>query len=327
MQQDYITHFSLAHYRFHLRPEEPLVMPPFNKGTTIRGGFGTAFRRLVCIDLQLECAACDLRYTCPYTKVFKPFVPPEAERLSKNQDIPRPFVVKPPLERKTNYQVGESLIFDLVVVGAAMDYLPYFIVAFRELGQGGFGLNRARCTLSSLEALGADGSVTAVYDGKEGIVRPPQEQLTWRSIVSRAAVLGNVQALTIRFLTPTMLKAEGEVVAVPQFHHLLKRLRDRVNALSYFYCGQALELDFRALGQSAEEVKAVTESSQWIDRSRRTRGGEQQNLSGFVGEVTYHGDLDPFLPLLLLGEYLHVGKNAPFGNGWYQLRRKESSLP
>jgi CRISPR/Cas system endoribonuclease Cas6 (RAMP superfamily) len=320
MQPNSITYFPLAHYRFHLRPEEPLAMPPFNKGATIRGEFGTAFRRLVCIDLALDCVRCELRYTCPYTKVFKPFVPPEAERLSKNQDIPRPFVVKPPLERKTSYQVGEPLIFDFVVVGEAMDYLPYFIVAFRELGQGGFGLNRARCTLSSLEALDANGAVTAVYNGNEGVVRPPQEQLTWQSLTSRTSIFGDVQALTVRFLTPTMLKADGEIVAVPQFAALVKRLRDRINALSYFYCGQLLDLDFRALDQRAEEVKAVVVKSLWIDRSRRTRRGEQQNLSGFVGEVTYYGDLEPFLSLLLLGEYLHVGKNAPFGNGWYRLQ-------
>ena len=296
-------------------------MPPFNKGTTIRGGFGTVFRRLVCIDLRLECAACELRYTCPYTTVFNPFVPPAAERLSRNQNIPRPFVVKPPLETKTRYLPGEPLAFDLVVVGSAMDYLPYFIVAFRELGEGGLGLNRARCVLSSLTALGVHNQVSAVYDGKEGIVRPPQEHLSWHALRSRVPDLGDLQALTVRFLTPTALKAEGEVVTVPQFHHLLKRLRDRVNALSYFYCGEALDVDFKELGQQAETVKEVAVKGRWIDRDRRTRKGAMQDLSGFVGEVTYRGDLEPFLPLLLLGEYIHVGKNAAFGNGWYRLER------
>ncbi|MCS6926972.1 MAG: hypothetical protein NZ578_13815 [Candidatus Binatia bacterium] len=106
--------FTFAHYRFQLLPREPLEMPPRNKGTTIRGGFGTAFRRLVCIDLRLDCAACDLRYTCPYTIVFNPFVPPDAERLSKNQNIPRPFVVKPPLATTTRYLPGEALCFEFV---------------------------------------------------------------------------------------------------------------------------------------------------------------------------------------------------------------------
>lgn len=317
----YDTPFTLAHYRFHLLPRESLEVPPFNKGTTIRGGFGAAFRRLVCIDLRLDCAACDLRYSCPYTKVFNPFVSPEAERLRKNQNIPRPFVAKPPLEPRTRYLPGEPLTFEFVVVGEAINYLPYFIVAFRELAEGGFGLNRARCTLSSIAALDSQGQATAVYDSKEGVVRPPQEGLTWSKVAERAAAFTGEREITIRFLTPTTLKAEGEVVTVPQFHHLLKRLRDRVNALSYFYCSAVLEMDFKALGQQAEQVQAVAVRSRWIDRSRRTRKGGQQDLSGFVGEVTYRGEIEPFLSLLLLGEYIHVGKNAAFGNGWYRLER------
>lgn len=312
---------ELKSYRFHLLPREPLQMPAVNKGSTIRGGFGAAFRRLVCIDLRLECAACDLRYTCPYTRVFNPFVPPEAERLSKNQNIPRPFVVKPPLEIKTRYLPGESLVFDFVVVGEAINYLPYFIVAFRELGESGFGLNRARCTLSSIEALGLHGEVSAVYDGTEGVVRPPQQNLSWQEITARAASLGSPREITIRFLTPTTLKAEGEVVTVPQFHHLIKRLRDRVNALASFYCGEPLDLDFKEFGQRAEKIKEVSVTTRWVDRSRHTRRGDVQDMSGFVGEVTYRGEIEPFLPLLLLGEYVHVGKGAAFGNGWYRLER------
>jgi len=312
--------FTLAQYRFHLTPREALEVPAVNKGTTIRGGFGTIFRRLVCIDLRLECATCDLRYTCPYTRVFKPFVPPGAERLSRNQDIPRPFVIKPPLTTKTRYDPGESFIFDFVVVGEAINYLPYFVVTFRELSEGGFGMNRARCTLSSIERLGVNGEIAAVYNAKDNVVHAPQEHLTWMTVASRSQEWRDLHEITIRFLTPTTLKAEGEVVMVPQFHHLIKRLRDRLNALSYFYCGEVLNIDFKALGEQAEQVQTVAVQSRWLDRSRRTRQGFAQDLSGFVGEVTYRGELTSFLPLLLLGEYLHVGKNAAFGNGWYRLR-------
>jgi CRISPR/Cas system endoribonuclease Cas6 (RAMP superfamily) len=43
------------------------------------------------------------------------------------------------------------------------------------------------------------------------------------------------------------------------------------------------------------------------------------DLSGFVGEIVFEGELEPFLPYLRLGEYLHVGKNAVFGNGWFRI--------
>ena len=128
-----------------------------------------------------------------------------------------------------------------------------------------------------------------------------------------------MREITLRFLTPTTLKAEGEVVAVPQFHQLIKRLRDRVNALASFYCGSALDLDFKALGQQAETIQTVALDSRWVDRTRRTRKGFAQDLSGFVGEAMYRGDIGRFLPLLLLGKYIHVGKNAAFGNGWYEM--------
>ena len=318
--------FTLAQYRFHLTPKESLEMPATNKGTTIRGGFGTSFRRLVCVDLGRECAACDLRYTCPYTKVFKPFVPPGAERLSRNHDIPRPFVIKPPLATKTRYNPGEPFGVEFVVVREAIHYLLYFVVTFRELSEGGFGINRARCTLTSIERLGANGERAAVYDGKDNIVHAPQENLTWMTVAARSHEWKDLREITIKFLTPTTLKAEGEVVTVPRFHHLIKRLRDRLNALAYFYCGEALTLDFKALGEQAEQVQTVAVQSRWLDRSRRTRQGFAQDLSGFVGEVTYRGELTLFLPLLLLGEYLHVGKNAAFGNGWYQLQIPSPSM-
>ncbi|OPX88851.1 MAG: hypothetical protein A4E52_01161 [Pelotomaculum sp. PtaB.Bin013] len=39
------------------------------------------------------------------------------------------------------------------------------------------------------------------------------------------------------------------------------------------------------------------------------------NLGGVVGRVEYEGDLGEFMPLLRLGELVHVGKGAVFGMG------------
>jgi len=38
-------------------------------------------------------------------------------------------------------------------------------------------------------------------------------------------------------------------------------------------------------------------------------------MDGVIGKVTYEGELSPFLPLLLLGQYTHVGKGCVFGLG------------
>ena len=97
---------------------------------------------------------------CPYTAVFQPFVPEGSEKISRNRDIPRPFVIKPPLETKETYLPGERLSFDLVLVGKIKDYLPYFIVTFKELSQAGLG--RQDRQWSWLR------SVTSVADGARG---------------------------------------------------------------------------------------------------------------------------------------------------------------
>jgi hypothetical protein len=310
---------SLVQLRFRIQPLSQLQLPAFNKGNSLRGGFGQAFRRLVCVDLRLDCAACDLRFSCPYTAVFNPFLPPDATQFTGNQNIPRPFVVKPPLSTQTNFAAGEELVFDVTVAGSATEYLPYFIVALRELGASGFGLNRARVRLARVEQIDTDGSASTVFDDTSNLVRPrPPLSL------GLTGVGGHCHTLTLNFLTPTTLKAgstadqSGQIVRRPQFHHVLKRLRDRINALSTFYGEGPLDLDFKAVGEAAEHVHTIADETRWVERSRYSRRRDTpHDLSGFVGRLTVAGELAPFMPLLRAGELLHVGKNAVFGNGWF----------
>jgi hypothetical protein len=47
--------------------------------------------------------------------------------------------------------------------------------------------------------------------------------------------------------------------------------------------------------------------------------GKIPNQSGFIGRITFEGNLKEFLPLILAGEYVHIGDDAVFGNGWYKV--------
>lgn len=315
--------FSLHHFRFHLEPKAPLHMPVYNKGNVIRGGFGSTFRRIVCHANCREPEICELRNVCPYTAVFQPFVPEGSEKISKNRDIPRPFVIKPPLETKETYVAGERLSFDLVLVGRIKDYLPYFIVTFKELSQAGLGRNRSPVELVGVDHVGRDGAEAPAYTREDNLVRPPTDPISWVDLCAPHSSnngAANVTRITLRFLTPTMLRADGLLTRRPAFGPLAKRLRDRINALSYFYCGAGLDIDFKAFGDLAEKIKTVSDSTHWVESSRYSRHREvTHDLSGIVGEVTFEGEMGPFLPYLRLGEYVHVGKNAVFGNGWYEI--------
>ncbi len=140
-------------FRFTIVPVKSLEVPAVNKGNMLRGGFGHAFRRLCCIPQCRDTKTCPLAASCPYKTLFEPSPPPGGERLSRNQDTPRPFIFRPPLNSRTTYRPGEAFDFSLTLLGKAVDYLPYFVLAFRELAREGIGLNRAPCELERVEAL------------------------------------------------------------------------------------------------------------------------------------------------------------------------------
>jgi hypothetical protein len=259
--------------------------------------------------------------------VFQPFIPEGSEKISLNRDIPRPFIIKPPLETKETYLPGERLSFDVVLVGKIKDYLPYFIVTFKELSHAGLGRSRSPVELVAVESIGPDGTGTPVYTCATNLVQPPKDAVSWADLCGPPGATngaGPITRITLRFLTPTLLKADGLQARRPAFGSLAKRLRDRVNALSYFYCGEGLDIDFKGYGEQAERVTTVADSTRWVESSRYSRRREvTHDLSGFVGEVSFEGELAPFIPYLTLGEYVHVGKNAVFGNGWYRIVKVE----
>lgn len=81
--------------------------------------------------------------------------------------------------------------------------------------------------------------------------------------------------------------------------------------------------DFKRLINKAQEVKATDRNLRWYDWERYS--GRQEikiNMGGFVGRIAFTGDLTPFWPYLLLGEYVHVGKGSTFGMGKYEMLSK-----
>ena len=339
-----VAPLSIGLLKFSIRPVSKLIVPAVNKGNMLRGGFGHAFRRLCCVPQCRDARSCPITDSCPYKQIFEPSPPPGAERLSKNQDIPRPFIFRPPHTTQTNFEHDESFEFELVLIGRAFDYLPYFVLSFRELAEGGLGLNRARCTLDRVvvqtsvcgtRTFGVEETsecgTALVYSNQDQLFRSVKPLhstalIDFRLRELQSATGARESAIQVSFLTPTYLKSDGKVIREPEFHHIFKRLRDRVNALSTFFGDDPLDVDFRGLGERSERIRKVAARFEWLDRERTsTKTGQRHELSGFVGEATYEGELEEFLPWLVVGELVHVGKHAPWGNGQLVVQRKAGS--
>jgi hypothetical protein len=309
-----------------------------------------------------DCDRCILRSKCAYPYIFETPVPDGSRRMASLEHAPHPFVIEPPLDERTQYGIGDPLSFGLLLVGRAIDYLPYFIFAFEHLGErcgigkaievqgesgtwkaGANGGARGKVTVEAVEVLNGSGDGIRVYDGQSKALCGELHPQTLREVVlprplgdgrsegcssspsvSRSdplpLTLHASRCLSLSFLTPTRLIFDRHLAAVPEFHILIRNLLRRLSNLAYFHCDSDLDLDFRGLVDAAQEVKLIENRTRWHDWERYSaRQDARLKMGGVVGETVYEGNLEPFAPLLALGEVLHVGKGTGMGLGRYRL--------
>jgi hypothetical protein len=311
----------IANYRFTLKARGELHLPPY-KGSTLRGGFGHAFKRVVCFQREVTtCRGCLLRENCPYAYIFETSPPSDAQVLRTHSDVPLPFVIEPDIrDKRTTYQPGDTLNFDLVLVGKAIHYLPYFILVFRELGDQGIGRERGKYSLHEVQAVQPlSRARERIYSAADEMVGHSGLEVSFRDIERQAEEMPGDE-VTLRFLTPTRIKHEGRFISQPPFHVIVRNVLRRVSSLSYFHCGEQWEFDYQGAIERAKAVRSAEVNTQWVDWERYSgRQDTMMKLGGFVGEAVYAGDLTGFNPLLLLGQLVHIGKACVFGNGQYKV--------
>lgn len=183
-------------------------------------------------------------------------------------------------------------------------------MALRKLGEEGIGTGRGRFEVEDVESGGAP-----VYRGGAPVVRLPAPEAV--AIEPDGA---RDTRVAVEFVTPTALKHEGALVRRPDFHVLVRRIRDRLNALSTFFGAGPLAWDFSGMAERAAAVRLVADSTRWREVTRRsTRTREWHEISGLLGRAVYEGPVGEFLPLLRAAERVHVGRHAAFGNGWVRV--------
>lgn len=343
---------------------------PAYKGSTLRGAFGHAFKKVVCIKRERICETCMLKGKCVYSYVFETPPPPDTLKMKKYPFAPHPFVITPPLEKNRTYRENETLCFELTLIGKSIDFLPYFIYTFDELGKMGIGKANGRYQLEEVRAVNIGerskdkgerenniGERTKVkggreensgerikvqgkrlknedeiliYSGKDKILRNKFSVLRVGDLSPMTYHLSpssDLSPLTLHliFITPTRLKFDGNLSSKLEFHILFRNLLRRISLLSYFHCGEELDLDFKALIEEARNINTQQENLHWMDWERYSNRQEtKMKMGGFIGSVQFSGDFEKFMSFLLLGEYIHVGKGTSFGLGKYKILNYES---
>ncbi len=307
-------------YGFTCRLETDAILPGY-KGSTFRGVFGHALKRVVCALKRVECDACVLKQRCVYAKVFETPIAltmPEGSRISAP---PHPFVIEPPLTDLRDYRAGERFDCGLILFGEANQSLPYFVYAFEQMGKIGIGKRingkRGRFSLESVRA--GDREIYSCRD-RTFLQDAPTRSLSLGE--PEAKTNGNGCArVSVSLETPLRLKFKSEIRATLPFHMLVRAMLRRVSSLYNVWGGGEPELDYKGLIERAEAVRIQHNGLRWFDWRRYSNRQERKMfMGGLVGNVTYAGDLGEFLPLIEFSEKAHLGKNTSFGLGKIQVK-------
>jgi hypothetical protein len=295
---------------------------PEYKGAMLRGGFGFAFHSASCPSACWKKAAqCTQATICPYRWVFETPHPPEVRNYHDLQDVPRPFVIELPADRRKQIPAGETLEFGLHIIGRGIDFLPYFIFSFVRLGELGLGGDRVLAVLERVmvqDRWSVTGP-TIYLDGQ--VLNSDVRTLTLgpAQVLAQATMLPTTVKLTLP--TPLRIKARKAWVTTFDLAALVRAICWRLGALATFHGAGNWEIDYRPLITMTEQVSVANVATRWVDWERQSSRDQQarMELGGIVGEVELEHVPVDLRALLLAASLTHVGKACVFGHGAIQL--------
>ncbi|MCP4106541.1 MAG: CRISPR system precrRNA processing endoribonuclease RAMP protein Cas6 [Desulfobacteraceae bacterium] len=300
-------------YSFFCRFESEAILP-YYKGSTFRGVFGHALKKVVCALNNENCSQCDLKENCIYALAFETRLivkPPENSIVTSP---PPPFVIEPPLSTELYFPRGSGFDFNLILFGRINRNYPYFIYALEQMGKIGIGKKindkRGRFKLKqvmsgNLELYSDSDSILNEFDGFESLNLDDSEKYP-----------KNDFHLKLDIDTPLRFKSRQKLSTDLPFHVLLKAMMRRASFLLSCYGQGNPARDYRELAEKAEQVQIVDNSLKWFDWRRYSQRQESgMNLGGLVGSVTYKGKIGEFMPFVNFCSKAHMGKQTTFGLG------------
>ena len=287
-----LPELNLLFLTFYLQARESVLLPPF-LGSTLRGAFGTALKKVFCFVPHGECERCWFFEACPYQYIFEsPNLIPanENHQLLKGQkEVPQPFIMIPPKPKRkaelkkintkskivnfnedyagSHFSRGENLEFSILLVGKSVNYWAQILVAVRLLAEYGLGERRVPFTLTNAFAHNAQGKPGEIFSlEKPQISRYGVSPIDLSFLVSlhvqslEKELKDNPQSLMkIDFETPTRIRIADEVEPTVQFSAILKKITERLEFLAFLHADNPQKVDYRPLLNSAKDI--ITDKS------------------------------------------------------------------
>jgi len=258
--------------------------PPYFMGSQIRGAFGYALKKVVCVNPSFKCEGCFAVNDCLYFDFYE----------KKNNFH----------KYRLDYKLGESEYhFSIFLFEEVANKLPYVIAAFNKMiTEIGFGQDRK--TYKEFEMFVNDESVY-----KNGNFNMPQKYIKRFECDS----FGN--SVLLRFVTPLRIKKDNKFIRDRE----LVTIFDIINSIFQ----RKNSLENREFTKLPFEVKSkIVENS--LNYKTLTRLSNRQktkmNLDGLIGDMIITDLSEEEYKLLKLGEIIGVGKQVTFGLGKIEVK-------
>jgi hypothetical protein len=290
---------------------------PHYKGSAIRGCFGVSLKKIVCLNKKSKiCEDCNNRLYCPYYKIFESVYNGEIPFIGKVLTKPHPFIIEPYIDSKRIFNKNENFNFNIIIIGREfLNFLSLFVLTFIEMGDIGIGKGRKKFKLTKVES---EFDSQTIFDFNKGFL--PQNFFK-SDFEYEELPESEIDIINLNFITPMRLVYRGKYVKDNiDFSILLRNIIRRFISLSFLYNDWVIDIPYYELIQESKKIKVKESNLLWYDWERYSkRKDERIKLGGLVGNITFYGQITPFLPFLIIGKHIHVGKNTSFGLGKYEI--------
>lgn len=272
-------------------------------GSTIRGILGHCFRDFVCETGTRKCFTCGRRSDCLYVRNFS--------NTGGQGGAINPFVILPCTQGKTEWKTGDECKFQLTLFGTAAEHPGIYMDALGEMEKRGWGAARIPFALNR------------VTDWEQGTLVCADGKMWMRNLCAHPMKIKAVKArsVLVSFRTPVRIVAGGELFSRLPFQELMRFLMGRFSQMTQAYTNYVMEWEKEEMLRQATQI--VTAAQHWdkLDFTRYSMNSSNGKLElpAQTGWVLYEGNLEPFVPYLEAGRYLHIGKNTTIGFGSYEL--------
>lgn len=261
-----------------------------------------------CADQRdMDCAACFFAADCLFRQLFTP--DPCRDYLPYFLFTEEPQTWRGPISPGTDRR------FSLVLAGRAASLLQRVSESFAQ---------KPLFTLDS----DLDAPIRLLFS--EGLPHNNGQPVAAIELVNqRLAELkpaGGASGLSIEFTSPFCLTLGNRTLTRPELVDsgvFIEALNRRVMGLARDHCG--FDGPFESSPETACAGVLTKRSPDFRfvheEAFKRERNGRVQSqlLGGFLGKITFSGDLSPWLPLIILGEALGIGNDTTQGSGRYRI--------